>query len=320
MKAKAVWGRRDVTLVATSKDGEVSSEISLTIVPKDSRLLILRDEKGRNVTKETLLVDLNQTGTTVALKPELLDGTGVGQVQWSPNKSSRTAEIRIEDNVLYVTPLAAGTVKVTAKTTDGRTATVSIKAAALTGAVTISQPETGLEVASGKTLTLKALCEGVAKGTVNWSIVSGDAYAKISTGGKLTAAKDVATAKTVTVRATAKDGSGVYAEAQVKILPIAQGVQIRNAAGAALGQTLTWDLTTQGNTLDLFARVFPYYGEDSENNAMQAVTWKSSSAKVAQVEDGHLVIHKTGTVTITATAADGSGKKVTLKLTVIKTV
>lgn len=56
-------------------------------------------------------------------------------------------------------------------------------------------------------------------------------------------------------------------------------------------------------------------------NAIQGVVWKSSSSKIASVDENGLVTcHKTGTVTITATAKDGSGKKATFKLKVIKTV
>ena len=73
------------------------------------------------------------------------------------------------------------------------------------------------------------------------------------------------------------------------------------------------------------ARVYPYYGEDSTRNAMLAVTWKSSAPKIAEFvedEEGNvsLKLHKTGSVTVTATAADGSDQKVSFKLNVIKTV
>jgi len=49
----------------------------------------------------------------------------------------------------------------------------------------------------------------------------------------------------------------------------------------------------------------------------KAVTWKSSNTKIATVDkNGKVKAVKKGTVTITATAKDGSGKKVTCKVTV----
>ena len=58
---------------------------------------------------------------------------------------------------------------------------------------------------------------------------------------------------------------------------------------------------------------------------MQSVVWTSSSATVLKVTDGLLEpvinvktgLYNTGTVTITATAADGSGKKATVKVNVV---
>ena len=53
--------------------------------------------------------------------------------------------------------------------------------------------------------------------------------------------------------------------------------------------------------------------------AAQAFTWKSSNPKVAVVSaKGKVTAKAVGTVTITATAADGSGKKASVKITVRK--
>ena len=85
--------------------------------------------------------------------------------------------------------------------------------------------------------------------------------------------------------------------------------------------TLNWDLSAQPDTIELKAQVFPCYPGEDGRNAIQNVTWKSSSPKVADFEaDGVLKIKKTGSTTITVTAADGSNQKVTFKLNVVKTV
>ena len=143
----------------------------------------------------------------------------------------------------------------------------------------------------------------------------------------------------IAITATAADGSSVSSEAfEVTVYPVAQSVQIYTEQnGRWLNRsntTFQWDMSTAlQNTMNLDARVFPRYGEGSEFDAIQSVTWKSSAPKVADFrkdvngncilsDDGNMIldVYKTGTTTITVTAADGSGQKATFKLNVIKTV
>ena len=92
---------------------------------------------------------------------------------------------------------------------------------------------------------------------------------------------------------------------------IIQGNWVWNANGATEEEVsyMEWDLDA-----------FSYPG-----NASQKVTWKSSNKKIVTIDENGVMrfvwnakkgIIKTGTVTITATAADGSGKKASFKLTV----
>lgn len=134
------------------------------------------------------------------------------------------------------------------------------------------------------------------------------------------------------VRATAKDGSGTYGEWTVTIRPLAQGVQIvllmdgmlytidsRNNWWFLSFTTIETEFSYSGEQIDLSALVYPYYENNGDLNAIQDVSWKTSSKKIAIIdEDGALTILKPGTVTITATAKDGSGKKVSFKLKIAK--
>ena len=57
------------------------------------------------------------------------------------------------------------------------------------------------------------------------------------------------------------------------------------------------------------------------NATNKAVQWKSSNQKYATVKNGRITLKKQGigkTVTITATAADGSGKKATIKIKIMR--
>ena len=135
----------------------------------------------------------------------------------------------------------------------------------------------------------------------------------------------------ITVIATAADGSGAYDDMDVVIRPLATGVRIYSQKGGVT----TFSVRTPENwwvrsnttlevklsdtkSLQLLSRVYPYYGERNDRNALQGVTWKSSNTKIASIDaEGNVTFHKTGTVTITATATDGSNKKVTFKLKIV---
>jgi len=324
LQGKTVYGETPVTLVAASKDGMASAEYTVTILPKDPGVLILK-RGNENVTKSTINVDLN-TETEIRLTA-LNFGTGeAAPVTW---KSSSAKAAPVDENGV-VTILGKGNVTITATGADKQKATVTLKIAPLASEVIAQE---GAEVASGKAVKLTAQVLGVAKGQVTWSIVDGAQYGKISSSGSFTAGKDITSKQEVTVRATAKDG-GIYDDTVVTLRPIAQGVQIytvengvqtfsidSNAGWLVRSNTsYTWDIN-QGKTVQLSAHVYPYYGENHDKNAIQGVKWASSGKNVATVDENGLVTClKPGTTTITATAADGSGKKVSFKLTVVKTI
>ena len=209
----------------------------------------------------------------------------------------------------------AGTAVITA--TSGKLkASVTIKVTNLVSEISVTPKSENddLIIASGKAVTLKAtvLPADAANKKVTWSITEGDSYAKISGSGVLTANKNLTETVQVKVTATAVDGSGIAGSAVVTINPISQGIRILlDETKEPTNTTLVWDMQ-QIAELNLSAMVYP-------NAAEQDVTWSSSSAKVAAVDqDGKVTCRKAGTVTITATANDGSGKKASFKLTVVK--
>lgn len=145
---------------------------------------------------------------------------------------------------------------------------------------------------------------------VTWSLTypnNDTKCASISSSGVLKAAAGLTAPTEVKVVATAADGSGTRSEAfNVKIYPAATGVSILRGGRVVNGLTV---VTSEKETA-LTAKVFP-------NAAQQRVEWKSSSKRIATVDkdNGMVTFWKSGTVTITATAADGSGKSVSFKLT-----
>ena len=140
-------------------------------------------------------------------------------------------------------------------------------------------------------------------------------YATISASGKLTAAKNLTSARNISVWAQAKDGNSRPKMYCVDILPLAQSVRILERGIDVTNTTYTWDLSVDEGKPAITAEVFAA-------DACQDVIWKLSGAKVLQQNaDGTFsVTGKTGTATVTATAADGSGKKASFKFTVVKSM
>ena len=311
--AKNVNEPHVVRIQAVSKDAAQvgSNVITLTILPKVDQSLILKVGDDY-VTKTTLARNVNET---VSLAAYTLDLSGeapaeeAAEVTW---KSSNGKVASVDENGT-VTCLKSGSATITA--TSGKVkATVTLKVTGLVEGITVTTKKAAdsLTLASGKTLALKATVEpaNASNKAVTWSITDGSAYAKVSSSGVITANKDLTGAKTVTVTATAKDGSGVSGSAKVTLRPLVQGLEIKRP-GASENTTLVWDMAAS-STLQLSAVTYPVAaGKD--------VTWKSSNAKVASIDAaGKITCLKAGTVTITATAKDGSAKKASFKLTVVK--
>ena len=313
--AKSVNEPHAVKIIAVSKDAaQVKSEpILLVIQPKSDRSVILK--VGRTYVTKTTLV--RNAGDSIALKAYTLDVSDAenpeqeAQVTWKSSKP-KVADVDEKGNV---TCLTKGTATISALVDGKVQATVNVTVTTLVEDLTIASKTGSFTVASGKSLTLTAGAEpaNAANKKVTWTITSGSSYAKLSASGVLTANKNLTAPVTVTVKAEAKDGSGIYAEQAVRIIPIVQAVSVFDAIHERSTSKLTLDMTTNP-TLKLYAEVYP-------GNASQSVKWTSSNAKIASVDENGLVTClKTGKVSITATAQDGSGKKASFSLTIVKTV
>lgn len=311
--AKNVNEPHVVQIQAVSKDAAQveSNVITLTILPKSDQSLILKVGEDY-VTKTTLAKNVHET---LSLAAYTLDLTGeapaeeAAEVTW---KSSNVKVASVDENGT-VTCLKSGSATITAAMGKAK-ATVTIKVTGLVDGITVTTKKAAdsLTLASGKTLALKANVEpaNASNKAVTWSITEGSAYARISSSGVITANKDLTGVKTVTVTATAKDGSGVSGSAQVTLRPLVQGLEIKRP-GASENTTQVWDMAAS-STLQLSAVTYPVA-------ARKDVTWKSSNAKVASIDaGGKITCLRAGTVTITATAKDGSGEKASFKLTVVK--
>ncbi|MGB8489762.1 MAG: Ig-like domain-containing protein, partial [Bacteroidales bacterium] len=140
--------------------------------------------------------------------------------------------------------------------------------------------------------------------TVTWSVANGTGQATISSSGLVTAVAN----GTVTARATANDGSGVYGTLTItissQVIPVT-AIAVTGAGGANT-------IATDNGTLQLNAAITP------SNATNQTVTWSiSNGTGQATISSSGLVTAvANGTVTARATANDGSGVYGTLTITI----
>ena len=326
LTAKTVYEEHIVTVRATAKDGsEVYGETQVTIKPKDDGMLVLKSDSSyvsayeNFVTKTTQIIPV---GEEITLDAYFLNDTDRKvDVKWK--SSSKNAQVSPEiGGSTTVTILNTGTFTITATSLDEPTkkATVTLKGVRMTDSVEWTHTHETTELACGKSLTLKAKAYDAEGKTPSisrlaWSIEQDGNYAKVANGKVTTIAGALGPYDDpvdITVVAAATDGSGETAEWGITIYPIVQSIAIDRPSELYPGTT-TFVMENPGeDVISMSAQVWPA-------NALDTVTWKTSSKTIAEIdpETGDLTCKKAGTVTITATANDGSGKKATYKLTIM---
>ena len=262
------------------------------------------DETGKIPTQAVVLnktfVTLNP-GKTEQLKITYLPDyatASIGTVKWT---SSNEAVVTV-DAAGKLTAKAAGKAIITAITSDRNVmyciVTVeNIKVSKITITTTTSN-----KIATGKKVTLKATVtpsNAYNKG-VTWKS-SNTKVATVSSSGVVTTKKKMG-GKTVTITATAKDGSGKKASYKIYVKKgIVKKVYISGVKSVKAGKKLY----LKGKT-------------SASSGANRTLKWSSSNTKYAKVSSkGTVTTYKAGkkkSVKITARAVDGSGKSKTVTI------
>ena len=287
---------------ALKSDMAISDTVTVELTPNLKKQVCIYAD-GSCVDGTTQLYSLGEK--TVSLSAQ-----GVEAVTWKT--SSKT--VATVDGEGQVTFLKAGTVTITATEKGGKTtANVKFK---LVNPVEKLEILGGNTVSGGKTLKLTAKLTGAVAGKVTnskvaWSLRASDkAYASISASGVLTA-KKVTGVKEVWVTAASADGS--QDTCRVTVYPMTTAVRVYRNGANVTGQTLDFE---EGMVLEI---------RNTPASARQSCTAKSNNTGVGVVaQDGGFRLERvsgktlrSGTkVTVTFTAADGSGKncKVTVKM------
>ena len=239
---------------------------------------------------------------TAAVEPQ---NAANKEVRWS---SSDTAKATVSQTGV-VTAVGEGEVTITAAAKDGSnvtgdiTLTVNPKSTTdtehpVTGiTVTAEDGQTEIEVEETLQLTAAVEPQNAANKEVRWSS-SDTAKATVSQTGVVTAVGE----GEVTITAAAKDGSKVTGTIKLtiksKTVPDTS-IPVESVTITAAGNKTSLSVK---QTLQLTATVKP------ENATDKAVTWSSSSPKIASVTaNGVVTAHSAGKVTITAKPSDGNG-------------
>ena len=259
------------TITVTTVDGDFTATCAVTV---------LQPVTGVSLDKTSVTLNTTETYTLIA-NVEPTDASNKS-VTWSSND----ATIAIVDDSGVVTGIKAGTATITVTTVDGNfTATC---------AVTVLQPVTGVRLDktsvtlnTTETYTLIANVDptDASNKSVTWSS-SDAAIATVDDKGVVTGIK----AGTATITVTTIDGDFTATCAVTVLQPV---------TGVSLDKTSVTLNTTE--TYTLIANVDP---TDASN---KSVTWSSSDAAIATVDDKGIVTGiKAGTATITVTTVDGN--------------
>lgn len=265
---------------------------STMVIPVEAKAAPKAKKIVLNVTKKTMKV-----GQTTTLKVKKVSPSNASKsVKYSTSKKS----VATVDSKGKIKAKAAGTATITVTSKSNSKVKATCK-------VTVKQPvkkiqisKNVLAVQKGKTVNIKATVK--PKNASNKKLkykTSNKKIATVNSKGKVKGIKN----GTVTITVTAADGSKKKATCKVGVYT----AKIKKATVSPSKKTLN-----VGKTVTLKTKI-----KSPSKGAVNLFTWTSSNKKVASVDaKGKVKALKAGTATITGTAADGSKKKVTCKITV----
>ena len=287
------------TITATAADGsKKSASVKLTVAnPTEVRISKPAKTELAGGEKITLTIANNPKVTWTSSDPSVATVTAKGVV--AAAKIARNAEVVI-----------------TATAADGSMDSIELRvlASSIAAPVNIISITGAGSVVGGNKLTLKAAITDPKKPTnktLLWSS-SDESIAAVTAKGVVTT-MPVTEQRNVVITVRAADGAGAQEQVMLSVYPKATSVEINLNGEIVNGMTR---LVSRTDEVWINGNVLP------RNSMSNAVQWKSSNAKIAQVKGEKLDFSggKTGTVTLTATSTDGSKATATVKLIVVNAV
>ncbi len=308
-------------ITAAAKDGSgLTGSVSIEVgIQKVTEIVVTAEKTKLKLGEKTM--------ATAAVLPE--DASNK-EVTWT---SSNEAAATVDAASGEITAVAEGTAEIIAAAKDGSgiTGSVSIEVEGDGGQETVKV--TGITVTAGKTklkpgekTTAAAVVtpENASNKEVTWTSSNEAAAAVDAATGEIKAIAEGVTE----ITAAAADGSGITGSIAIEVEKAdgpSQGdqnqggqkpedqkpVQVSSISIKAPSKKLA-----AGKKVKLTAAVLP------QNAADKRVTWKVDKPKFAKIDkNGNLTLQKAGagkSVTVTAAAADGSGKTAKLKVSIMK--
>ncbi len=273
-------------ITATSENGKTAS-CTVTVEKKLIPITeVLIDKSSATLTEG------DSTTLTATVLPE--NTTDRKDISWSSSNN----DIATVDTTGHVEAKQAGTVIITATSSNGKTAectvTVEKKLIPITE-VSLSESAVGIIEGNTHKLTATVLPENTTDSkSVSWGS-SNEAVATVSEDGTITAKS----AGTAVITATSTNGKTVGCTVTVskKEIPIVDVALNRTSA-----------TITEGDILNLTATVLPENTTESKN-----IGWSSSNNDIATVDStGKVTAKQAGTVVITATSSNGKTASCTI--------
>lgn len=287
------WSSNSPDVATVNQNGQVtavgggSAVIKAKAGNKEATCVVLVSVPVESISLDITSITLEE-GQSITLTATVTpDDANDKDVTWI---SSKPSVARVDDGL--VTALREGTTTITA-TAGGMSVTCTVKVRthviAVTS-VTLNKSTLDLTKGSSETLVATVTPDNATDRAVSWSS-SNTSVATVDRNGKVTAVGGGNA--TITARAGSKEAT---CEVAVTV-PVTSVILDRTSVTLAEGQTTT-----------LVATVNPSDATD------KTVTWSSSDAAVATVDNGQVTALSNGTATITVTAG---GKTATCTVSVV---
>ncbi len=308
-----------LTVTATSKTDDTKSGTATVTVQSTGEQ---PEVTGVGVTPKTAEVEKGKTQQFTAT----VEGTNLAdsdkEVTWTVSGGKSTIDATGKLTVAADETAATLTVTATSKTDDAKsgTATVTVKSTSVTPvakvtSVTVAPKTATVEV--GKTQQFTATVQGTdlaaADKAVTWTVSGGKST--IDATGKLTVAANE-TAASLTVTATSKKDTSKKDTAVVTVKKASAPAPFVKVTKVTITNGKSIKIAA-GKKVKLAATVAP------KNASNKAVTWSISSKdkKYATLKGSTVTTKKAGAgkkIKVTALAKDGSKKKATITITIMK--
>ena len=271
-------------LVETSKEKRAMSYVTVHQEPTSIEL-----------TASGHILDISSAIKSLQIKPTIYPSTSNYKtgIKWTSSNN----DIAVVDENGFVTGISNGDVTITATTENGKTATWNVTVISTPLSIGLDKENITLDISTNKTYQFKATIYPSTANTdigLTWSS-SDNSVATVNKDGVVTGVKN----GTAVITVVTENQKTTSASVTVQTSPVSISISPSSA---------TIDLSAEKKSVQLKATISP-----NTTNIKNKITWTSTNNNIATVDSNGLVRgYANGTVTITATTANGKSTKATI--------